>query len=787
MRLIASFNMKLACNIFILLIFFIQYVEAQNKEISGKITDQNGDPLNGVLVSDTSNSIVVKSDKNGYYSIKAGSNCEYLRYTLTLYDTLTVKLSDNSVLDVELTVTSDLGQFLNLSLEELLSVKVVSSTSTSQSIKEAPSIITVITAKQIEERGYQTVGEALNSVAGIYPLYDYLHYNVGIRGVNGGMYAWSRIVKVMINGQSAAFRPSSESFLGEELIPISTIERVEIIRGPASALYGANAFLGVINIITKTSDEEISGQGTIKYGLGENYNNQGGNASIYGKIKNFRYLFSGTYDYKDRSGLAPVNVPGSSRYQNMVSENDIAKPYSFYSLLNYSDEKIGDISFDFNYQNLDSYGEFMDWGVLTHRNHIQLTNYYARLKYEKEIINHLKTNISFAYSYGTEGPNDKLSIDTSSATWISRKVGCEGFDISSSIEYTFKKRNNIKVGIDFTSDLQNLLTHYINQTGSDPQPQQGIEYNDTTFRNTGIFLQAILNPAEILNSSFLEDLVITAGVRYDMHNMYDDVFNYRLAGVYNFNKSIYTKLLYGTSYKAPSAVQLYSNYITVGGVIGNPNLKPEKAQTFEWSLGFQPLKDLSFTTSAFYNIINDKVELILPYGTVSNVSYDNVAKINSAGVELEILHNLKNWMNYANFSYQRSILTKENLTKDEIKLKTELYPDVMVKLGSNLALPKLKLNINIEGEYISPRIASQQNNYIYDPVNFRTNRYELPAYFMINMAISSLNLKFVKDSETRFMVKINNLLNAKAIWPGYKDFDIPFTGTHVTFSLTQKF
>ena len=779
--------MRLACLIIICLFLLAQELEAQNKEITGKITDQNNDPLQGVLVSDTTNSISVKSDKEGFYSIKAGNDCEYLRFTLMLYDTLTVKLSGKSVLDIQLTVYSDLGQFLNLSLEELLSIKVVSSTSTSQSIKEAPSIITVITANQIEERGYQSVGEALNSVAGIYPLYDYLQYNVGIRGVNGGMYAWSRIVKVMINGQSVSFRPSSETFLGEELIPISTIERVEIIRGPASALYGANAFLGVINIITKTSDEKISGQGTVKYGLGQNYSIKGFDASLNGKVKNLRYLISGNYTYKDRSGLAPVDVPGSSRYQNMVSENDIAKPYSFYSMLNYSDEKIGDISVDFNYQNLDSYGEFMDWGVLTHLNHIQLINYYARLKYEKEIINNLKTNLSIAYAYGTQGPYDKLSIDTSSTTWISRKVGCKSFDFSSNIEYTIKKRNNIKVGIDFNNDLQNLLTHYINQPGSNPQPQQGIEYNDTTFRNTGIFLQAILSPAEIMNSSFLEDLVITAGVRYDMHNMYDDVFNYRLAGVYTFNKSIYTKLLYGTSYKAPSAVQLYSNYITVGGVIGNPNLKPEKAQTFEWSVGMQPLKDLNLTTTAFYNIINDKVELILPYGTVSNVSYDNVAKINSAGLEVELLHNYNNWMNYANFSYQRSILTKENLTKDEIKLKTELYPDFMVKLGSNLALPKFKINLNIEGAYISPRIASQQNNYIYDPVNFRTNRYELPAYFMLDMTISSLNIRFIKQSETRFMIKINNLLNTKAAWPGYKDFDVPFMGTNINFSLTQKF
>jgi len=779
--------MKICFSIIVLLFSIVQAVEAQNKEISGRIHSIDDLPLQGVLVSDTTNSVSCKSDKNGRFSISVDSACAFLRFTHKLYDTLTIKLSDDSELNVTLIFTTDMNLLLNLTLSELTTIKVISATTTSQSIKDAPAVITVITAKQIEDRGYQSVGEALSSVAGIYPLYDYLQYNVGIRGVNGGMYAWSRIVKVMINGQSIAYRPSTESFLGEELIPVSTVDRIEIIRGPASALYGANAFLGVINIVTKTSTDAIHGAVTAKYGTGENLSDKGISTNVNGKIGKLGYSVSGTYNYKDRSGLQPVEVPGSANYSNMESANDIAKPFSFYTMLDYTNRKTGNISLDFNYQNLDSYSEFQDWGVLTHRNHIQLINYYARVKYEKQLSEKLKTNLSVVYSNASTGTNDKLSIDTSLTNWITRKVGCRGFDVSLNTEYSLQKHSNIKLGIDYTNDLQDLPTYYLNQTGKIPQPQQGKEYQDTTFTNTGFFLQAILNPSELLNFNFLNDLAITAGVRYDMQNMYGNVFNYRLAGVYPFSKSIYTKLLYGTSYKAPSAVQLYSNYITVGGVIGYSNLKPEKAQTLEWCIGMQTSKSLNLTTALFYNIIKDKVELILPFGTVSNVSYDNVAKISSAGIEVEAQYSYKYWMNYANFSYQRSILTKENLTKDKIKLKTGLYPDVMFKFGSNLAFPKYKLNLNLEGAYISPRIASQLNNYIYDPVRFRTHRYELPAYFMLNVAISSLNLKFVKEYETRFMIKINNLLNTKAAWPGYKDFDIPIMGTNITCTLSQKF
>ena len=130
---------------------------------------------------------------------------------------------------------------------------VITATKKEQKASQAPAIIMVITAQQIKERGYSTIGEALESVAGIDLIHDGLQYNLGIRGINGGMRAGSRIVKLMIDGQPVSYRPSSENLLGEELIPISVVEKIEVIRGPGSALYGANAFLGVINIITKKS------------------------------------------------------------------------------------------------------------------------------------------------------------------------------------------------------------------------------------------------------------------------------------------------------------------------------------------------------------------------------------------------------------------------------------------------------------------------------------------------------------------------------------------------------
>lgn len=143
-------------------------------------------------------------------------------------------------------------KLFDLSLEDLMNIEIVSATQKAQNITEAPSVITLITSTQIKERGYLSVAEALNSIAGIDIIKDHYQPNAGIRGVNGGLRSWSRLFKVMVDGQSMSLRSNSDNYLDASFIPIEAIDKIEIIRGPNSALYGKNAFLGVINIITKS-------------------------------------------------------------------------------------------------------------------------------------------------------------------------------------------------------------------------------------------------------------------------------------------------------------------------------------------------------------------------------------------------------------------------------------------------------------------------------------------------------------------------------------------------------
>ncbi len=168
------------------------------------------------------------------------------------------------LLFISLLLTAPLGvlagstsaDLLSLSLEDLMQIKVVSSTLTEKNLRTVPSSVTVFTHHQIDAMGINTLEELLNFVPGFQDFrqadsgYEYYHSARGRRTD-----AQAREVLVMIDGQ----RFQSEGFSGVfmPILPLSSVEKVEVIRGPGSALYGSNAFTGVINVTTRKNTNEV--------------------------------------------------------------------------------------------------------------------------------------------------------------------------------------------------------------------------------------------------------------------------------------------------------------------------------------------------------------------------------------------------------------------------------------------------------------------------------------------------------------------------------------------------
>jgi outer membrane receptor for ferrienterochelin and colicins len=655
---------------------------------------------------------------------------------------------------------------------------VVTATKHEQKIGEAPAVISLITSRQIEQYGYASVGEALSTLSGVDMLHDQVQYNLGVRGINAGMRGSSRIVKVMIEGQSVAFRPSSENFLGTELVPMQAVDRIEVVRGPSSTLYGANAYLGVVNIIMRRG-ERIDGmelrsgvssvQGHAAYDLG----------LLYGrKMGRVDYLLAASGQFADRSGLHARDLPGDSRYrdQELASRNDISRPASLYARAEIEGHNDDRLAVDLSLQQLDTFGEFQDWGVLTGINRISMRNLFLRSRYDRPLFG-LHATVAAAYSQGEPCDDEFLAINQAGVgDWITREVGYEGVDLSSELSWEGDVGNVVTVGIDHSRDAQELQTYYRHYFDQDSQAT-GLAQGDTAFVNTGAYAQAVVYPFRALHLSGLTNLGLTTGWRYDRHNIYDDISNYRIAGAYPLTGNWYAKVIYGTSFKAPSPVQLYTTLIVPQGVLGNPELRPETARTWEAAVGGRLSSRITITLVGFSSDVRNKVELV-PSG--ANTRADNVAKISSRGFEEETFYRSENTTAYLNLSYQHSTDRRVDRLRGVLEGDTNLYPRTTVKFGANRQLQRWPWELSLSGIYSGERIASEQNIKNFDPINLQ--EYKLDGYLLLDLTLQSRILGAGRGATLQ--LKISNLLDEQYYYPGFRDFDIPGLGRRFSASLT---
>jgi len=140
--------------------------------------------------------------------------------------------------------------YINMSLEELMNVKVVTASAKSERIADAPANITVITAQEIENRGYRTVTDIFPDLPGVIMISR--EPTGSVIPIIKGLYG-NRRLKIMINGMEVmTTKASFEPFFGTGAIPVSMIERVEFISGPYSSLYGRNTFYRCCKYYYKT-------------------------------------------------------------------------------------------------------------------------------------------------------------------------------------------------------------------------------------------------------------------------------------------------------------------------------------------------------------------------------------------------------------------------------------------------------------------------------------------------------------------------------------------------------
>jgi len=185
--------------------------------------------------------------------------------------------------------TKDLG---DASLEELGSLQIYSALKHLQSTSDAPSSVSVITADEIQKYGYRTLADILESVRGFYITYDRDYSFVGVRGF-GRLGDWNPRILLLIDGHRINNNIDGQAMIGTKfLVDVDLIDRVEIIRGPSSSLYGADAFFAVINVITRKWSQLKGLELSFAPARFATYQ---GRATYGGQYKGIDMLLSGTF------------------------------------------------------------------------------------------------------------------------------------------------------------------------------------------------------------------------------------------------------------------------------------------------------------------------------------------------------------------------------------------------------------------------------------------------------------------------------------------------------------
>ncbi|HWN08753.1 MAG TPA: TonB-dependent receptor [Pyrinomonadaceae bacterium] len=506
------------------------------------------------------------------------------------------------------------------SIEDLMNMEVASVYSASkysQKVTEAPSSVSIVTSEQIQRYGYRTLGEILSSVRGFYVTSDRNYTYVGVRGfARPGDYN-TRIL-LLVDGHRLNDNIYDQGFLGRELpVDVDLIERVEIVRGPSSSLYGTNAFFAVVNVITKRGQDvdgiEISTEVA-------SFGSYQGRLSYGKKMSNkSEILLSGTH--YDSRGQRQLYI---KEFDSPATNNGVA--------VNADDEKATNLLVNVSFKDFTLHGTYgvREKGIPTgafgtifndRRTRTNDRRGYVDLKYDHTFSNQL--NLVARASYDSYAYNGDYIYDYSeddTPLLAVNKDSLQGRWWTGELQLTKTiRKHRLTVGSEYRDNVRQNQSNF--NLGSEETPFLDLQQ---TSRNVAVFLQDEFRMGE--------NLTLTAGARYDRHSEFGGTIKPRLALIYHPVATATVKLLYGEAFRAPNNYELY--YGAAEGFNGNPTLKPETISTTE--LVFEKYLGDHMRLSASGYVYRIKGLISQTADSEGSITFSNQEEVAARGLELEL-------------------------------------------------------------------------------------------------------------------------------------------------------
>ncbi len=543
----------------------------------------------------------------------------------------------------------------------------------------APSVATVITAEDIKAIGATSLDEALESVPGLHVTLSFNRLNsvYSFRGIHAGQ---NPQVLLLLNGV-----PLRQLFSGARpnnlRLPVSNIARIEVIRGPGSAVYGADAFAGVINVITYQAGNNGNTEAGVK---GGSFNRKGGWASTAGQLGEWNILFNLESDKSDgdRGRVVQSDLQQAyfdAKYVTSASHAPGALDTRYdilTSQLSLSNQK-WNIDF-WQYRNKDAGVGPGAAQVLDPTGSQDTKLYMFDILYQSDNYGAWNWEGETSYLYGKSKSHFVLFPDGSRLP-----IGADGnINVSSlnNVDFT-----DGMIGNPVTTDEQATVefrSYYQGWANHHWRFSLGAQRHKLKARSTQNFGTGVINGLEtsvdgsltdvsgtsniyIPNREreiyyvslqdewlFQSDWEMTYGIRIDKYSDFGNTVNPRLALVWATDLNLTSKLLYGRAFRAPSFNELYA--INNPSILGNPDLKPETIDTVELVFNYRLNNENRIQLDLFRYDIDDLIQYVRDDSGTSFTT-QNTEGIEGYGYEIEGHWNVINTVLInTNYSWQLS-------------------------------------------------------------------------------------------------------------------------------------
>lgn len=529
----------------------------------------------------------------------------------------------------------------SMNLAELMDVKIDVASKKALTTRESPGIVSLITSEEITKSGARDLIDVLNLVPG-------LQFGTDVEGVvsliSRGNWGHEGKILVLLDGMMMNETWYATPQFGNHF-PVDLIDRIEIIRGPGSSIYGGYAELGVINIITKKGDKLDGGLISVTNGeMANEFGRRNVSMAFGKKINDFSFtssLFVGQGNQSDQDF--------SDFYDdtfNMGNGNSEVNPMMLNMNMKYKGLTFKFLADEYRMTNRTVF--FVNAPDSIGAMESNFFNYQADLSYDIEINENftLSPRINYTRQHPWLVKEEKVKyinvMDPGSYGGIYGDLKAERLTQGITASYDVNEDINILAGAEYYNDLgeDNSIGTIDTTTGNLVPITFSNGEKTVEYENMAAFLQGLVK-TDFVN--------ITGGLRFDNHSAFGNSFVPRLALTRSWD-DFHVKALFSQAFRAPS----------IANINLNNDIEPEITQVTELEGGFRPANNMYITINFFDNVINDPIVYFYDEET-DNEGYKNGEKINTRGTEAE--YKYRGEWGYATVNYSYYMLN-ENTVAD---------------------------------------------------------------------------------------------------------------------------